>query len=268
MTTFLRRGRTAAQLKALALGTMFIDHAGAVFLEHGLLPLGRMTESLWSLDRVLRCIGRIAFPLYILLLADGFFCTRSRGKYLARLSAFALISEAAFDLAFWSRPGHPVFIEFLHQNVFFTLAVGLAVIWGCEAMLEAAGHPARFRLPMQGEVKITWRSAAAAAGCAALLAAGVLAAEALHTDYGGWGVAAVWAAWLIRRYTVQRAYEYLGMLPILAAMQPMELFAAAGALPVSFYRGERGRQGNKWLWYVLYPAHLLLYAGMRALFLG
>ena len=45
MTTFLRRGRTAAQLKALALGTMFIDHAGAVFFEHGLLPLGRILQS-------------------------------------------------------------------------------------------------------------------------------------------------------------------------------------------------------------------------------
>ena len=258
------RGCTAALLKGLAAVTMIIDHIGAVFLEYGLYPAGRMTPALWDLDTVLRGIGRLAFPLYILLMAEGFFHTRSRGKYLGRLAAFAILSEIPFDLAFSSRPGRIVWLDLHHQNVFFTLAIGFAVIWGCEVCLEWAGHPARFRRPLEGEVHLTWRSLAAVCGCAALIAAGCFAAERLYTDYGGWGVAAMAAAWLIRRYTVQTAWEYAGMIPLLYLANPVELIAAAGALLAAFYRGARGRQGNKWLWYALYPAHLLLLAGLRA----
>ena len=43
-------------------------------------------------------IGRLAFPIFAFLTAEGFFHTGNLKKYLARMFLFALISELPFDL--------------------------------------------------------------------------------------------------------------------------------------------------------------------------
>ena len=78
------------KLKLIAIITMLIDHIAAV-----LIPSDTM---LWL---VMRCIGRLAFPIFVFLLVEGFHHTRDVKKYLLRLGAFALISEVPFDLAFY-----------------------------------------------------------------------------------------------------------------------------------------------------------------------
>ena len=84
-------GLTGAHLKWIALCTMLIDHIGAVLLETGLLPLaadavlaGNSFDYLpadytfwYTLNMILRLIGRIAFPLYCFLLIEGFFHTKN-----------------------------------------------------------------------------------------------------------------------------------------------------------------------------------------------
>ena len=71
-------------LKIIACVIMLIDHIGAV-----LLP-----QYIW-----LRYIGRIAFPIYCFLLAEGVHYTKNPQKYGLRLAAGALLSEIPFDLA-------------------------------------------------------------------------------------------------------------------------------------------------------------------------
>ena len=77
-------------LKIIAMITMLIDHVGAVF----------------NLSDVLRCIGRTSFPLYALMVVDG--CNHLREdekrlrKYMIFMIVMAIVSEPAFDLAFYS----------------------------------------------------------------------------------------------------------------------------------------------------------------------
>ena len=113
---------TAFHLKVIALVIMVVDHTAAA-LE--IIPM--------PLNTFLRRIGRIAFPIYAFLVAEGCRHTRSREKYLLRLGVFALISEIPFDLAFDSnwRTGVPG-IDFLNfTNVFYTMffAVACTHIW-------------------------------------------------------------------------------------------------------------------------------------------
>jgi hypothetical protein len=139
-------GITGSTLKIIAIVTMFIDHVGAslfeVYTSRFLGPLGpeyceavitSKAPWLWAdwmgnivtvtnIDMMLRAIGRIAFPIFCFLLVEGFLHTRNVIKYLIRLLIFAFISDVPFDLAFFTEIG------FGHQNVFFTLLLGVAAL--------------------------------------------------------------------------------------------------------------------------------------------
>ena len=70
-------------LKLLAMVTMLIDHMGATLFPY----------ALW-----MRCVGRLAFPIFCFLIAEGCAHTHDKKRYAARLLGFAVLSEPAFDL--------------------------------------------------------------------------------------------------------------------------------------------------------------------------
>ena len=109
-------GLNSFQLKCIAVITMIIDHTGAV---------------LFPGDLIFRYIGRISFPIFCFLLVEGFSHTRDVRKYMFRLGLFALISEIPYDLAF----RNTVF-EYEHQNVFFTLFLGVVMMYALEKSRE------------------------------------------------------------------------------------------------------------------------------------
>lgn len=126
---------------------MLIQHLNAVVISHTVF--NRYTDGLISWEqfnalnsfniRVLEAVGIIAFPLFCFLLVEGFCHSKKRGKYLGSLLLFAVISELPFDLAFYHVSSHkngtfPFFIE--HQNVFFTLFLGLF----CLLVLDYISH--------------------------------------------------------------------------------------------------------------------------------
>ncbi len=72
-------------LKLIAISVMLIDHIGMVFFPS--IP-------------ILRCIGRLAFPLFFYCTFFGYFKTKNLKKYILRLFILALISEPIYMLAF------------------------------------------------------------------------------------------------------------------------------------------------------------------------
>jgi len=60
-------GLTNNQLKVIAMVTMTVDHVGFLLFPRLLL---------------LRCIGRLAFPIYAYMVAEGCSHTKSLPKYL------------------------------------------------------------------------------------------------------------------------------------------------------------------------------------------
>jgi hypothetical protein len=111
---------TSFFLKIIASVCMLIDHIGAVFSMY----------TPW----IFRCIGRISFPIYAYLVAEGCAYTRNLDRYMCRLGVFALLSEIPFDLAFhqyrWPSPDQPFpEINFLGAtNVFYSLFLGVACV--------------------------------------------------------------------------------------------------------------------------------------------
>ena len=105
---------SSAVLKYIAMLTMLIDHIAASGLIFLLIDAG-MSTRLYFISRM---IGRIAFPIYVFLLVEGFVHTKDIKKYIIRIALFALISEVPFDLAFYN-----TVFDIYHQNFMWELLI-------------------------------------------------------------------------------------------------------------------------------------------------
>lgn len=193
---------------------MALDHTGAV-----LYP-----SQIW-----LRCLGRIAFPIFCFLIVEGFFHTHDVRRYMGRLGIFALISEIPYDLAFRGVP-----LEYAHQNVFFTLLIGI----GMMVLLE------RNR---EWPVK------------AVILLLAMWLAVLIRSDYNFRGVLLIFVFYIFHesRWLAVTAgglwnFLYQGVI---------QKYGVLSVLPLALYNGERGRK-MKYFFYIFYPAHLLLLYGI------
>jgi hypothetical protein len=230
-------GISGSVLKWIAMLSMFIDHAAAVLVEAGWLAGLRAVS--YNGYLVLRGIGRLAFPIYCFLIAEGMLHTHNVKRYLFRLGVFALISELPFDLAF-----RRSFFTLNYQNVYFTLFFGLLALSQWQWMTQRKGFYAAW-----------WRQALGALFIAAL----AWLAEFCRTDYGWQGVVVISLMYLLRQRPVARD---LGSLAVLYTSSTLELAAFPDVVLFRLYNGERGRQ-SKYFFYIFYPAHLLLLAGIR-----
>ncbi len=236
-TTIARRGFSGSALKWIALLSMLIDHFAAV------VYLGSVRAGVQIFSRelyyTLRLVGRLAFPIFAFLLAEGILHTRSVKKYLLRLLLFGLLSEIPFDLAF-----RRAWMDWSYQNVFFTLFLGLLAVWLFERITcgtpDACGAP-RVMLGLL---------------CIGTAAA---AAKLCRTDYGAWGVLVIVSMALFREKEWVR--DVLAG-SFLLGSSPLEVTGLTDFLLFHFYNGQRGRQA-KYIFYIFYPAHLLLLVLIR-----
>lgn len=238
-----QQGLSGTTLKLIACITMLIDHIGASCLEAGLLvPLiasgtfstDPAAASLLQMDRVLRYIGRLAFPIFCFLLVEGFLHTHDFKKYALRMLGFALISEWPFDWAFFSG------VYWGHQNVYFTLLLGLLAMKALDTSQTPEGMPA-----LKGIL--------GAAAC-------ILAAALLHCDYDVLGLALILALYMTRKD--KRAQCIAGA--VFSLFEPVAPLAFG---LVWFYSGERGGSSKleQWAFYWFYPVHLSVLAAAVAL---
>lgn len=228
LPTNRRCGFSGTTLKLIACITMLIDHIGASCIEARYGTAENCPAGLTEFDLVLRLIGRLAFPIFCFLLVEGFLHTHDVKKYIQRLLLFGLVSEIPFDMAFFRTP-----FAWQHQNVYWTLALGMIAMAAMQRFQDAAG-------------RLTWRGGAAAVVCA-------LAAELAATDYGAIGVALIVALYLTRNSRVQQCV-------IGAVMMLFELTAPIAFVLTWFYNGQRGRcpRWEQRAFYLFYPVHLVV----------
>ena len=210
-----------SQLKTIAIICMFIDHAACIMLERGV----GLSGNFYMIDRVMRGIGRLAFPIFCFGIVEGFCHTRNSREYLKRLILFALISEIPFDLAFRGS-----FFNMSYQNVFWTLAFGLSALMVYTDPL------------MDG-----WKKTLGLLAC-------FFVPYIFHTDYSIYGVLTIFVMFYFRKEPLKMC---MAGLIVLLLQSRLEVWAVFGFLLILLYNGERGR-GMKQLFYLFYPLHLLL----------
>ena len=229
-------------IKLIAVAAMICDHFSVAFI----------TEDL----NLLRWIGRLGFPIFAFLIAEGASRTHNIRRYLLRLFVFALISEIPFDLMI---EGILIYKDF--QNVYFTLFAGLLSIWILQLLQTKGGVYPLLSISFLFLITV---------GC-----------ECLQTDYSTGGALCIFLFYVALQ---NRKRKWLYILLLLAALSaPCHYYMSeihrviwnwneVGAfftLPILLlYNGERGKvRINKYVFYAIYPAHLLLFALIKMFFL-
>lgn len=185
----------------------------------------------------LRIVGRLAFPLYAFLLSEGVTHTRSHKNYCIRLAIGALLAEVPFDCLFFGG------FTWQHQSVMVTLLLGaLMILWGRKSGSLLISFPVCF-----------------------------LAAEAMCTDYGGWGIAVIAVFAMTANLAGTLFWHLAGLSLIFLAMGsyrvdilglrlPIQLFGLLALIPIGLYSGRKATTSKwvQWGFYLFYPVHMAL----------
>lgn len=227
---------SAATLKKIAVITMLIDHVAVAFfcIFTSNYDGSAAFAGADTIYQVMRIIGRTSFPLFCFLLVEGFCHTKSVRKYLLRLFVFACLSEVPFDLAFFDK-----IWDFSMQNVFFTLFFAVAAM-ECLHRSEKSEVKRLRAAWMLGVVVCT------------------LAAYVLRTDYSWKGVILVLLLYVFRYQRIVACFAgYAAMCLLMLSSWGFPAFFLMNG-----YNGKKGN-GSKYFFYVFYPVHILVLAGIR-----
>ena len=220
-------------LKWIALVTMTIDHIAFFLIDPNTIYYFSM-----------RMIGRLAFPIFAFLIAEGFHHTHSVFKYLKRLLILGVVFELMILSIYQFYDVNLSIIPFLQKNmgrmnIMFSLALGLIGLY----VLYHKNMKLRF-----------------------LIIPVALLSVLLPYGYYGFGLIMIFG--LIKDNQVRMsAFVSLTLiytsLPQIFTDVPLiggSFWQAFGvlALPLIFmYKGVKGKD-LKWLFYVYYPLHVFV----------
>ena len=228
-------------LKVLAAATMLADHVGLVLLPG--IP-------------ALRFIGRLAFPIFAFMIAEGCAHSRNRLRYFLQVLLLATVCQVAYTVAMGS--------WFFCVPVSFSIAI--ALVLALEKWKNALFAGRLWQKLLWGAVFL--------GGVAAVW----LINRLLMLDYGFWGCMMPVAASLLRKTNhIPKKLARLDhnlihvlamgvcMIPLAVQLGPWQWWSLLALPLLSCYNGRRGKYRLKYFFYIFYPAHLLAVQGLAML---
>lgn len=214
---------TSNQLKLLAMLTMTLDHIG-VQMFPGVL---------W-----LRIVGRLAFPIYAYMIAEGCAHTRNRRKYLLQMAGLALLCQLVYFFAMGS----------LFQCILVTFTLSILLIYACDT-----GSRPLTALALLGVAFVT------------VALPRLLPGTDFAIDYGFFGVLVPVAAYLGETRREKLLFTAGALAALAWSVGGIQWYSLAALLPLALYGGQRGKRRMKWLFYLYYPLHLAAIYGISLL---
>ena len=204
---------TGNMLKLIAALSMLLDHGGLLF---------------FSRAAGFRIAGRLAFPIFAFMIAEGCHYTRNRWRYWGMIAALAAVCQAVYYFAAGD--------TYLSVLVTFSLAI-----------------PTVFALDEWKKTK-SWIWGLLTA---TLIAVVWLMNQRLEIDYGFWGcMLPVFVAAF--REKAPLAGLTAGLALVAAEFGGLQWYSLL-AVPVLWcYNGTVGRRKLKYFFYIFYPAHLAI----------
>ena len=231
-----------------------ISSAGLHILAMGLMLCDHLWAMLFPAEEWLTCIGRIAFPIFAFMVAEGYSHTHNLRRYLLRMLLGALLAEIPFDLMYSGSIFYP-----FHQNVLWTFLLSLLLI----ALIE--------------KIKSRFRPMAAVLLSAAATILGFVIGYIAMVDYYGIGILTVLMFHFFRKRSWKNRLcqficlyilnvKLLGGYYYVVQMFGFEIevvqqgFALLALIPIWLYQGRQGIRNRffQYFCYAFYPVHMLL----------
>lgn len=214
---------SANSLKMVALIAMTIDHVGLV-----LFP-----GCEW-----MRIVGRIAFPIFAFMIAEGCRYTRSRRRYLSQIA----ILGVGMQVVLFAVAGS------LYQSVFISFTLAIILIYA----FDEAGK--------KRQVKY-WIYAALCVCAVIFLCLGlpaILHNTDYNIDYGIIGVCIPVACYFAKGKALRISVFALGLVALSVFYGGVQWFCLSAVPLIGIYNYKRGSSALKNLFYFYYPAHLCI----------
>ena len=238
-------GLSGNVLKWIAAIFMVIDHVGVILFPEML---------------ILRILGRISFPIFAFMIAEGCRYTRNKARYL--LTMLGVGSVCQIVLFFYNRS--------MHMNVLLTFSLSALLIFSF----------AYFKEQLFAERPLLPLCLFGALVFSGMLAGVILLGNFVELDYGVAGCMVPLFAALLhppkgRKDTFLHRIDYpiwrvltmgIGLLPMSLGYSKIQYFCLLSLPLLMLYSGKRGKYRMKYFFYVFYPAHLLLIQGIAYLF--
>ena len=213
------------QIKLVAIATMVVDHIGVYFFPDQIL---------------LRIIGRISFPLFSFMIANGAHYTANINKYISRIFIFALISQVPFYVvnSLMGLEGK--------LNILFTLFLALSAT----SLIKRIGNKY------------------VATFLCILIA---IAAELFGADYGAFGVLLTVSFYIFFKNLNAITFSFLllaffdSIAPVFSRetllLSELDFGPLISVLSLIFIINYNHKSGPKikYLFYIFYPAQFLIY---------
>ncbi len=231
-------------LKMIAALTMLLDHMGLM---------------LFPQQRIFRIIGRLAFPIYAFMIAEGCKFTKNRLKYFL----------SVFLLGFGCQAVYFVVSRDTYLNVLFTFSLSILTIYALQFFRESGCD----------EACPVWKKLLSGLLLATVVATVWLLNVFLTIDYGFWGCMLPVFAYGLRQRRgakddplscldlpwVHVMTGGLGILILAVSLNRIQFWSLLAVPLLACYSGRRGKGNLKYFFYIFYPVHLAALEGIRML---
>lgn len=218
------------QLKVIAMIAMTCDHVGKQILPQ---------------YEFLQIIGRLAFPIFAYMIAEGCRYTRDRKIHLLKIAALAFMCQVVYFVAERS----------LYQCILVTFTLSICMIYA----IDHAGEVQKSQ-ETSGREKY-FACFGAVLVCGAVYFVSVLLPVLLERttdfqiDYGIWGILLpVFVYFAPQRLKVPMTGAVL--VPLCLQLGGIQWYCLAAVVLLALYSGRRGRMKMKNLFFAYYPLHL------------
>ena len=226
------RGLSNDKLKIIAAVSMLIDHIGAYLFPHIIF---------------LRIIGRIAFPIFAFMIAEGCHYTRNKKKYLFNMVLLAVICQGLF---------YPFKPEYFRIPV--TFCISIVVIYARQYTVKK----------IYGNCNMAEKVFSVALLLLTVLAVAYINGN-YRIDYGFYGCMTPAIVSLVywrdgmpqKDKNYDTMYRKLGMLSlalwfVYKEYGGVQVYSFVAIVLLAIYNGKRENTVPKYFFYIFYPLHL------------
>ena len=117
----MKKGLSSNSLKIIAIAIMILDHIAGYLYQN-------FTQDAYY---TIRCIGRLAMPLFTYMIVQGFFHTMNLGKYIFRVFIVATVTQIGiFTLGIINQEMYPMYWTSVNNylNVVYSYTISLILL--------------------------------------------------------------------------------------------------------------------------------------------